>query len=68
MVNKRDIVVSTHVDAECADIAYWRSQSPEARLQHQLELRIMNYGIDQVSEEFRRILEIVPLRRGQINS
>jgi hypothetical protein len=68
MGNKRDIVVSTHVDAERADIAYWRSQSLEARLRHQLELRIINYGVDQVSEEFKRILEIVPLKRRQIDS
>jgi hypothetical protein len=53
-----ELVVTNFEDAAAADRAYWHSQTPEACLQHALELRRINYGADRVSARIERVLEI----------
>ena len=56
---KRTISVATsHSDAAKLDKAFWATQSPQARLEHALELRKVNYGTDRVSSRLQRVLEI----------
>jgi hypothetical protein len=52
-----EIAVS-HQDAAVSDKEFWASQTREARLQHALELRRINYGTDRVSGRLKRVLEI----------
>jgi hypothetical protein len=53
-----ELVVTNFEDASAADRAYWHAQSPEACLQHALELRRINYGTDRASARIERVLEI----------
>ena len=56
---KRTISVATsHSAAAKLDKAFWVIQSPQARLEHALELRKVNYGTDRVSSRLQRVLEI----------
>ncbi len=53
------------VDLSLADDepSYWHRQSPEARIEHMLRLRKMNYG-DAASGRLQRVLEVVELTQG----
>lgn len=51
-------IAESHHDAAVSDKGFWVSQSREARLQHALELRRINYGTDRVSARMKRVLEI----------
>ncbi len=53
-----ELAVTNFEDAAAADRAYWHLQTPEACLQHALELRRINYGADRVSARIERVLEI----------
>ena len=56
---KKTIEIATsHDDAAISDKEFWFSQTREARLQHALELRRINYGTDRVSSRLQRVLEI----------
>ncbi len=56
---KKTIEIATsHDDAAISDKQFWVSQTREARLQHALELRRINYGTDRVSARLQRVLEI----------
>ena len=59
MLNRSVQVFDSHADADQADKEFWWAQTPEARLQHLLLLRRINYGPDRVSSglhEFLRLL------------
>ncbi len=58
MLKKTISVVTSHSDAAKLDKAFWAIQSPQARLEHALELRKVNYGTDRVSKRLQRVLEI----------
>ena len=51
-------VAKSHDDAAKSDKIFWHSQTPQACLQHALELRRINYGTDRVSSRLQRVLEI----------
>ena len=48
-MNKTIQIAASHGEAAQRDRAFWAAQTPQARLQHALELRRMNYGTDRVS-------------------
>lgn len=56
-------VVTSFEAAAVADRNYWHSQTPEACLQHALELRRINYGTDRASGRLQRVLEITRRER-----
>ncbi len=58
MLKKVISIATSHSDAANIDRAFWAAQSPEARLNHALELRKVNYGTDRVSSRLQRVLEI----------
>ena len=60
-----ELVVTNFEDAAADDRAYWHSQTPEACLQHALELRRINYGTDRASARIERVLEITRRDRQQ---
>ena len=51
-------IAASHRDAAVSDKDFWASQTRDARLQHALELRRINYGTDRVSSRLQRVLEI----------
>jgi len=57
-MNQTIQIAAPHGEATQRDRAFWATQTPQARLQHALELRRMNYGTDRVSSRLRRVLEI----------
>ena len=57
-MNKTIEIAASHIEASQLDKAFWASQTTNARLQHALELRRMNYGTDRVSSRLLRVLEI----------
>ena len=57
-MNKTIHIAASHDEAAQRDRAFWAAQTPQARLQHALELRRMNYGTDRASLKLRRVLEI----------
>jgi len=61
-MEKSIVIVSSHAEAESDDIAYWHTQTRDARIRHMFELRRLNYGPDRVSERLQRILEVAPLK------
>ncbi len=52
-------VVSSFEEAEEADKAYWRTQSPQARLEALELMRQVAYGYDPATARLERILEVV---------
>jgi hypothetical protein len=56
--NKIEIVT---LGAAADDIAYWRSQSPAARLRAMELMRQINYGHAAVSGRLKRVLEVAQL-------
>jgi hypothetical protein len=57
-MNKTIQISGSHIEAAQQDRAFWSIQTVQARLQHVLELRRMNYGTDRVSSRLLRVLEI----------
>ena len=57
-MNQTIQIAAPHGEAAQRDRAFWAAQTPQARLQHTIELRRTNRGIDRVSSRLRRILEI----------
>jgi len=51
-------IAASHHEVAVSDKEFWVSQTREARLQHALELRRINYGTDRVSSRLQRVLEI----------
>lgn len=51
-------IVSSHREAAASDKDFWATQTPQARLQHVVELSRINYGTDRVSSRLQRVLEI----------
>ena len=45
--------------ADAADKAYWRTQSPQARLEALELMRQVMYGYDPISDRVERVLEVV---------
>jgi hypothetical protein len=45
--------------ADAEDKAYWRTQSPEARLEALELMRQVMYGYDPLSDRIERVLEVV---------
>ena len=58
VLNKTIHISESHNEAAQQDRAFWSTQTAQARLQHLLELRRMNYGTDRVSSRLLRVLEI----------
>ncbi len=56
-VNRKKITV-TSLDAPSDDVAYWRVQTPQARLRHMQYLRELNYGKAVATGRLKRVLEI----------
>jgi hypothetical protein len=56
-VDRTTITVAS-LDDPPDDIAYWRAQTPEARLQHMELLRQINYGQAAITGRLQRVLEI----------
>jgi hypothetical protein len=49
---------------EADDSSYWRSRTPEERLNAIEFLRRAMYGHDRTSERLQRVLEVVELKKG----
>lgn len=60
-VNRKKITV-THLTAPPDDIAFWRAQTPQARLRHMEFLRQINYGKAATSGRLKRVLEVAELK------
>ena len=45
--------------ADAEDKAYWRAQSPQARLEALELMRQVMYGYDPISDRVERVLEVV---------
>ncbi|MFM9119694.1 MAG: hypothetical protein ACKOQT_05145 [Acidimicrobiaceae bacterium] len=58
MLKKVIAVATSHSQNAKFDKAFWAKQTPQARLNHALELRKVNYGTDRVSSRLQRVLEI----------
>ena len=52
-------VVSSFEEADAIDKEYWRTQSPEARLEDLELMRQVMYGYDPISDRIERVLEVV---------
>ena len=50
------------LDQPNQDIAYWRSLTPDQRLEAMEIMRQINYGYDPTTERIQRILEVVKLK------
>ena len=59
-VNRKIVTVSS-LDVPIDDGAYWRAQTPAARLRHVEFLRRLNYGEAATSGRLKRVLEVVRL-------
>jgi hypothetical protein len=59
-------VFHSFAEADEADRQYWRSKTPEERMEALEQIRGMAWGYDpnaQTRPEFQRVIEIVKLRR-----
>jgi hypothetical protein len=61
-VNRKKLSVAK-LGRPSSDVAYWRSQSPNARLRAMELMRQINYGEAAVSGRLKRVLEIAQLKK-----
>ncbi len=52
-------VVSSFEEADASDKEYWRTQSPQARLEALELMRQVAYGYDPLTARIERVLEVV---------
>jgi len=55
-------IASSFAEAEAADIAYWKSQTPMARLRALEMMRRVNYGAA-ATGRLQRVLEVVQRKK-----
>jgi hypothetical protein len=60
-INRRKISVVSLKDAP-DDIAFWRAQTPQARLRYMEYLRQINYGKAATAGRLKRVLEVAKLK------
>jgi hypothetical protein len=61
-VNRKKMVIRT-LGAGDDDVAYWRSQSPAARMRAMELMRQINYGQAATSARLKRVLEVAQLKK-----
>jgi hypothetical protein len=61
-VKRKKMVIST-LGAPADDVAYWRAQSPAARMRALELMRQINYGYAACSGRLKRVLEVAQLKK-----
>ena len=58
-LNKNQLVVASSDELDLLDIEYWRSKSPEERIEAIELMRQINYGYDPSTERLQRVLTVI---------
>jgi hypothetical protein len=61
---KRKVITVVSLGAPPDDVAFWRSQSPQARWRAMELMRRINYGNAAASGRLQRVLEVAQLSKG----